>query len=1008
MKVLLTKDHTNELKISIDNDTENVKEVLRDIESIQDPQYLNPLYQYSPKYQSLKKDEYTSGKAGIGPFALNNAHHVLTQLVDMKMASNAFTEQLRLTNLGKIYDDAGVNRSGNRTRVLSWLSALINAFVDIAKDPYIVRLNVNAYTYNIAAYLTRMGKGEATYYFLNQPIMKDIAQAVLKTRGKYGVDQHVSQSQREKAAIEEVLKKYGHNTHAEGFKNLVTDEQKAVMFSQLLDTTQLRNLMLQDKNDENFDYSQIYIYYGFLELNKYAEAMSDLVKYSKIDTKKMGKTFAEQHIYNNGIDELMSDSRFAAGEVRRFFDETFLQVKRQNSIDFGAALFQGQLIRNTQAFIEMQDMILDKINRKSSATEKILKPIIRSMEAAIKSEFFNQLMTKEGLTAKDLLYGNRSMASRLLNLKQAILSGKVNGYLNPDGTFNNYLLDYLMTNIGKTETLYQKPDFINTFSMFDTDTVGQNSLIDSWQELYDDARTNKFAKDLAIYAFLTTGDNPTMNNFFKYLSNKVKKEFGYDKFISDTLLNFNSGSSVNINWKDIFLNNWQNNDLVKPLEYETVYLEEGKDPATGEDGFVTNRYKFINIPSKFPAINGKRPVMDAFVGVRNKNRDNIKPIGYFQYIQNDGLSLREVSAPKYPPFVKIKYSNDNAPHNTLVYELIGVMEQTNVGKKPNFVPVYKIVNKKGYKMQGNVITEYGRTDGYSFNNFPPTVDNEAALTVLSNRIKDVKNIYTAEEYYRLSEIKYVDILGDYVEDDGSYYDEELEEWVKPKPNASEFTLHSGGATGSDSFWDDVAKEFGIGEAKHYMHPAQVGKWNQPPRGNAVISDIDITEGATEAARAVHRIYGATFRQVKQENLIRDWAQTKYADTIFAVGKLMPKGSKFDTKTDRILTNDSVIGGTAYATNMGILHNKQVFVFNQEKNDKFDIGWYKYDYMYNEYESVGTPVLTKNFAGIGTREINDVGKQAIRDVFEKTFNTSQVADEQKRQEGKNIKDQCKGE
>ena len=193
-----------------------------------------------------------------------------------------------------------------------------------------------------------------------------------------------------------------------------------------------------------------------------------------------------------------------------------------------------------------------------------------------------------------------------------------------------------------------------------------------------------------------------------------------------------------------------------------------------------------------------------------------------------------------------------------------------------------------------------------------------------------------------------------------------------------------------------------------MHPAQVGKWNQPPKGNAVISDIDITEGATEAARAAHRIYGATFRQVKQENLIRDWAQTKYADTIFAVGKLMPKGSKFDTKTDRILTNDSVIGGTAYATNMGILHNKQVFVFNQEKNDKFDIGWYKYDYMYNEYESVGTPVLTKNFAGIGTREINDVGKQAIRDVFEKTFNTSQVADEQKRQEGKNIKDQCKGE
>ena len=244
MKVLLTKDHTNELKISIDNDTENVKEVLRDIESIQNPEYLNPLYQYSPKYQSLKKDEYTSGKAGIGPFALNNAHHVLTQLVNLKMAENEFTRRLGLTDLGKVYDDEGVNRNGNRVRVLSWLSALINAFVDIAKDPYIVRLNVNAYTYNIAAYLTRMGKGEATYYFLNQPIMKDIAQAVLKTRGKYGIDQHVSQSQREKAAIEEVLEKYGHKHHSKQFETLITDEQKANTFSELLNTTQLRKLMM--------------------------------------------------------------------------------------------------------------------------------------------------------------------------------------------------------------------------------------------------------------------------------------------------------------------------------------------------------------------------------------------------------------------------------------------------------------------------------------------------------------------------------------------------------------------------------------------------------------------------------------------------------------------------------------------------------------------------------------------------------------------------------------------
>mgnify|MGYP001755174953 FL=1 len=33
MKVLLTKDNTNSLKLSIDNATENTKDVLKDIES---------------------------------------------------------------------------------------------------------------------------------------------------------------------------------------------------------------------------------------------------------------------------------------------------------------------------------------------------------------------------------------------------------------------------------------------------------------------------------------------------------------------------------------------------------------------------------------------------------------------------------------------------------------------------------------------------------------------------------------------------------------------------------------------------------------------------------------------------------------------------------------------------------------------------------------------------------------------------------------------------------------
>lgn len=65
---------------------------------------------------------------------------------------------LNLTNLATPEDF-------EHNSVMSWLSALINAHVDIAKDPYISKLNVNPYTYNLVNTLIRTGFGRNTFYF---------------------------------------------------------------------------------------------------------------------------------------------------------------------------------------------------------------------------------------------------------------------------------------------------------------------------------------------------------------------------------------------------------------------------------------------------------------------------------------------------------------------------------------------------------------------------------------------------------------------------------------------------------------------------------------------------------------------------------------------------------------------------------------------------------------------------------------------------------------------------
>lgn len=202
----------------------------------------------------------------------------------------------------------------------------------------------------------------------------------------------------------------------------------------------------------------------------------------------------------------------------------------------------------------------------------------------------------------------------------------------------------------------------------------------------------------------------------------------------------------------------------------------------------------------------------------------------------------------------------------------------------------------------------------------------------------------------------------------------------------DFTNHSGGAEGSDIQWDKIGREFGFTNNKHYWTETKT------PHGNTEISKEDFEEGRYESAKAAKRNFGYQYAAMKDSRLIRNWSQVKHSDAVFAIGKIVDTGEKIfpNQKSDtRVAQTPSVTGGTGYAVGMAINHNKPTYVFNQTKSAKYGIGWYKWEG--NDFVKTETPSLTKNFAGIGTREINDLGKQAIRDVYQQTLNISQVVD-----------------
>ncbi len=180
-----------------------------------------------------------------------------------------------------------------------------------------------------------------------------------------------------------------------------------------------------------------------------------------------------------------------------------------------------------------------------------------------------------------------------------------------------------------------------------------------------------------------------------------------------------------------------------------------------------------------------------------------------------------------------------------------------------------------------------------------------------------------------------------------------------------FVCHSGGCPGSDIEWETQGEKYGIETiAYSFKGHKQEGK---NPR---ILTGAELDEGFEHVLIANKNLkrYPQGQSTYVKSLLSRNWFQVKNAETIFAIGKFK--------------TNKVVDGGTGWAVQMAIDNDKTVFFFNQPTN-----AWY----IGTKYDSNGTayfveihyvPRLPRSFAGIGTREIEDNGKSAIRMIYEK--------------------------
>lgn len=652
------------------------------------------LYYATPTFQSRTKAELNGGKFGIGPFALANAHQVLTQLVKLRFKPNKILRDYGISNLYGIQSN-----DRNKINILDWLSALINAHVDVAKDPYIIRLNVRKLTFNMTNFLIRSGKGESTFYFLPQQILKDFAIEYDKYSGFYNVD--TQNKNPESLAYRTIW-----NTYFEKAKSLSKGKydqlldflnDKGVGVKQREKMFDVNYLKKQLKKEETFDwyYNQLLIMKTYQELNPFSRSLSELTTLSQIDTKRFGNNFGLQSAFLDKWKQFMVEQQVFEDPIKVFSD-TFLGKKMQDALIFPRIAFQNTMIRLTPEFENLRTLIEFYTKGYAISDDTYINNITRSMEATYKAGFFNKYLAENGIKLSSLLGGPNSISKRLDKIKSDVRSGKYPDLLSSDGSFENVLINNIFSRPKEDTTELNGPDFIAYKPNKSGDNNLENEIIRAWEELWDSdyQEIRDFAKDLALYAFYTSGDAFGKNNIFRYVPNSIREEIGYFDYIRD--LERNPDDAVkDIKVFQVIKDLWWNDHVVPTIDY---YVLDSSRETIEEEGRPVYR---------------ALPHEDSGFTVVNKRGAEVQIPGIIYDKKSQSIiSFNQNGQPIFPPFKKVKLDRNNDPRTTFLYEYIGINEDD--------APVYRLINKKGMSYRGNILIENGRNRSVlKYNNVVP-------------------------------------------------------------------------------------------------------------------------------------------------------------------------------------------------------------------------------------------------------------------------------------------------
>ena len=725
--VISDKKTLAETRASIDTLTGILKKEILPLVQTTELKEAEPMYELMPSFQESRKTEYTSGKAGIAPFALNSTNHCLTQATHLRMKFSEGANKYNLNQFDEITGQDGY-------KILDWLSAMINAHVDVAKDPYIIVLNVNKVTYNMASFLLRTGKGRNTFLFLAQPALKEYANRKIMNEGVIGVSK-----QYDNQIFSDIKQKYWDmlnrfplsDTYKKQIEQLVQNGSVDA-FNQSKLASSLESFRSNDITPHDI-VQQLLVIKAYQDLASDAQTMADLVQRSQIDTKKYGNNLSQLQNFYNSYTTFIEDNKekFFTDTVDTngldvYFGNTFLHKKLIYAMDLSNSILRSQVFAATNGYKEILTSILQQIRGgnyvptnngksilfkyKATSNKEYVGALSNKIESIIRAKVVanstNLMLTDSDIN--DVLFGKDSIARRLNSIKNYIRVNKddinLMTFVDESGNITNELLNYLQA---VTSNNKRNISYINTStSTMNNSRYYEDRLRSAFYDLLtsEDNVIKEFAETLVKYSFLTSYDNRTPNSFFNLVPMWYKRKLGYVSSIADAInkLNYGDTSVINSNntsdqidsiYLSLVRNYWRDNDIV-PVFVRRVR----RDDEGGER--VSN---VINLAS-----------------ATSKTRVNVNTV----------ISVKgDYDISRNYKFFKIVGTGNNID----VYQRIGDIVNLDTGK--TIERIYTVVPKLGYDAGSNSIYEL-----YKEGNQPSAFDTNNFTDKMLDQINNVFNL----------------------------------------------------------------------------------------------------------------------------------------------------------------------------------------------------------------------------------------------------------------------------